>query len=174
MTVKTKRRNLMDPLITLNISLSTPEATAALLQGLGLLGRYEPKSAPAPDPAASTPLPAAGPAPVYPPQQPAYSPAPPAAPVYAQQPQYSAPANAAPPAPSAYAPPPAAPTAPVGQPAAYAMEDLSRAAVSLMDAGRQQDVTALLNSFGVQALTQLPPAQYGAFATALRGMGARI
>lgn len=169
----------MNPIITFNINVSTPEAAHELLRGLGLLGQPEAVTTSGPDPVASA-QPAA-PA-VVPSAAPAayattpYPPAPPAAPVYGQQqlPQYSVPANVAPPAAPAYAPPPAAPTAPVGQPAAYAMEDLSRAAVSLMDAGRQQDVTALLNSFGVQALTQLPPAQYGAFATALRGMGARI
>jgi hypothetical protein len=43
-----------------------------------------------------------------------------------------------------------------------------------MDAGKTADLQALLKSFGVQALTQLPKEQYGAFATALRGLGARI
>lgn len=56
----------------------------------------------------------------------------------------------------------------------YTYEDLARAAAPLMDAGKTADLQALLRSFNVQALTQLPKEQYGAFATALRGMGARL
>ena len=76
-----------------------------------------------------------------------------------------------------------APELPVAPPAAvvptaatptYTYEDLARAAAPLMDAGKTPELQALLRSFNVQALTQLPKDQYGAFATALRGMGARI
>lgn len=56
----------------------------------------------------------------------------------------------------------------------YTLEQLSVAATPLMDAGRQPELFALLGQFGVQSLMQLPKEQYGAFATALRGMGARI
>ena len=89
-------------------------------------------------------------------------------------------APAAPPAPAA----PAAPTAPVAPatPAApvpttqvsYKPDDLARAAMSLMDSGRQPDLIALLGQFGVVSIPDLRPEQYGAFATALRGMGAQI
>ena len=44
----------------------------------------------------------------------------------------------------------------------------------LMDAGRVDELVNLLHSFGVQAVTDLKPEQMGAFATALRGMGAKI
>ncbi len=98
-------------------------------------------------------------------------------------------APAAPPAPAAPAAPPApaapaAPTAPVAPatPAApvpttqvsYKPDDLARAAMSLMDSGRQPDLIALLGQFGVVSIPDLRPEQYGAFATALRGMGAQI
>lgn len=79
---------------------------------------------------------------------------------------------------------PAAPTAPVAPaaPAApvpttqvsYKPDDLARAAMSLMDSGRQPDLISLLGQFGVVSIPDLRPEQYGAFATALRGLGAQI
>lgn len=66
-----------------------------------------------------------------------------------------------------------APNVPVTE-QGYTMDQLAVAATSLMDAGKRQDLVNLLGQFGVQALTALPKDQYGAFATALRGMGAKI
>lgn len=65
--------------------------------------------------------------------------------------------------------PPAPTTAPT-----YTMEQLAVAATQLMDAGQKEVVLGLLAAFGVEALTQLPHEQYGVFATALRGKGAKI
>lgn len=56
----------------------------------------------------------------------------------------------------------------------YTLDDLATAAMTLMDSGRMVDLQTLLASFGIEALPALPQSQYGAFATALRGMGARI
>ena len=56
----------------------------------------------------------------------------------------------------------------------YTMDDLAKAAMTLMDAGRQGELLNLLAQFGVDALPSLPQEQYGAFATALRGLGAQI
>lgn len=56
----------------------------------------------------------------------------------------------------------------------YTMDDLTKAAVMLMDSGRQADLLNLLAQFGVEALPALPQEMYGAFATALRGLGAQI
>lgn len=56
----------------------------------------------------------------------------------------------------------------------YTMDDLTKAAVMLMDSGRQADLLNLLSQFGVEALPALPQEMYGAFATALRGLGAQI
>jgi hypothetical protein len=56
----------------------------------------------------------------------------------------------------------------------YSMDQLAVAATSLVDAGKREDLLQLLASFGAQALTQLPKEQYGAFATKLREMGAKI
>ncbi|WDL96903.1 hypothetical protein [Alicyclobacillus sp. ALC3] len=73
------------------------------------------------------------------------------------------------------APPALAPSAvPTAAAPTYSMEQLAVAATPLMEAGRQPELMQLLNSFGVQALTMLQKEQYGAFATALRQMGARI
>ncbi len=79
------------------------------------------------------------------------------------------------PAPPASAAPavPGTPTAPTVAPT-YTLEQLASAATPLIDAGRTAELSSLLASFGVQALTQLPKEQYGVFATALRGMGAKI
>lgn len=56
----------------------------------------------------------------------------------------------------------------------YTLEQLAVAATQLVDAGRRAELVQLLQSFGVQALTMLPKEQYGAFATKLRAMGAKL
>lgn len=79
-------------------------------------------------------------------------------------------------------PQPAPPAPPVQQAAApvptstvsYTLDDLARAAMPLMDSGKQADLIGLLRTFGAESLPALPPTQYGAFATALRGLGAQI
>lgn len=57
---------------------------------------------------------------------------------------------------------------------AYTQEQLALAATPIIDSGRSDELVKLLHTFGVNALTQLPEEQYGAFATALRGLGAKI
>ena len=56
----------------------------------------------------------------------------------------------------------------------YTPDDLSKAAVTLMDLGKQQELLNLLAQFGVQSMPELKPEQYGAFALALREKGANI
>lgn len=56
----------------------------------------------------------------------------------------------------------------------YTSDDLARAAAPLMAAGKQAELIGLLQTFGVDSLPSLTPEQYGAFATALRGLGAQI
>ena len=80
----------------------------------------------------------------------------------------AAPVQQASPAPQNVAP--TVPTAAVE----YTLDDLARAGMTLVDSGRQGDLLQLLARFGVSALPALPKAQYGAFATALREMGAQI
>lgn len=64
-------------------------------------------------------------------------------------------------------------TLPTAAPA-YTLEQLSVAGTQLVDAGRMTELQQLLTSFGVSSLMQLPKEQYGAFATQLRAMGAKI
>lgn len=109
-----------------------------------------------PTPQAAQPLPAPAPIPVPAPAQQPIAPVP--APVLVQQPIAPVPAPAA------------VPTAA----ASYTLDDLARAAMPLMDAGRQAELQQLLQLFGVEALPALQPGQYGAFATKLREMGAQI
>lgn len=111
----------------------------------------------------------AGNAPVVPaPVQTAPTPAPVAAPASAP-----APAPAAPPVtpmPTAAAPTSAVPvTAPT-----YTLDQIAKAGANLVDAGKMEQLLALLTKYGVQAVTQLTPDQYGAFATELRALGAQI
>lgn len=57
----------------------------------------------------------------------------------------------------------------------YTLEQLSLAAArGLMDTRRQAELMQLLAKYGIQALTQLPKEQYGAFATDLRALGCKI
>lgn len=67
-----------------------------------------------------------------------------------------------------------APAVPVAEAPAYTLDQISRAGVFLVDAGKMQQLLELLGRYGVQAITQLQPEQYGAFATELRGLGAQI
>ena len=74
------------------------------------------------------------------------------------------------PMPTAAAPAPAVPvTAPT-----YTLDQIAKAGANLVDAGKMEQLLALLTKYGVQAVTQLTPDQYGAFATELRALGAQI
>ena len=128
-----------------------------------------PAPAPAPAPAAPAPAPAApvSPAPVTPTQTPTPAPA---APVAAPNP---APAPTAGQTSAAPGNTPA-PTVPVAGAPTYTLDQISRAGASLVDAGKMQQLLELLGRYGVQAVTQLQPEQYGAFATELRALGAQI
>lgn len=96
-------------------------------------------------------------------------------------PAASAPAASVAPVPIAPATPAAVPTAPVTPAPAvptsthtYTPDELAKAAMPLMDAGKQQELIGLVHQFGASSIPELRPEQYGAFATALRGMGAQI
>ena len=82
---------------------------------------------------------------------------------------------------------PVAPTVPVATPAPtaapapvptaapqYTLEMISVAGSALIDAGKLDALMALLGKYGVDSLTSLDPNQYGAVATDLRALGARI
>lgn len=86
----------------------------------------------------------------------------------------SAPVQTAPtPAPVAAPAPAPAPAVPVTAPT-YTLDQIAKAGANLVDAGKMERLLALLTKYGVQAVTQLTPDQYGAFATELRALGAQI
>ncbi len=123
----------------------------------------------------ATPAPAA--APVSPaPVNPTPGPAPTmAAPVVAPSPSPTPVTNAPTAGPTSAAPGNTpAPAVPVAGAPTYTLDQISRAGASLVDAGKMQQLLELLGRYGVQAVTQLKPEQYSAFATELRGLGAQI
>lgn len=56
----------------------------------------------------------------------------------------------------------------------YTLDDISRAAAPLMEAGKQNELSVLVAKYGVQSLQQLDTSLYGAFVMDLRGLGAQI
>ena len=69
---------------------------------------------------------------------------------------------------------PPAPTVPVAGAPSYTIDQLAVAGAALVDAGKMEQLLALLAKYGVAAVTQLRPEQFGAFATELRALGAQI
>lgn len=67
-------------------------------------------------------------------------------------------------------------TAPVAAAPTYTVEQIGKAGADLVsqDAAKMPGLLALLQKYGVQAITQLKPEQLGAFATELRGLGAKL
>lgn len=57
---------------------------------------------------------------------------------------------------------------------AYSIDELGKAAIGLMDSGKQQDLIKLLSEFGVDALPKIPKDRYSDFALKLRELGADI
>lgn len=80
---------------------------------------------------------------------------------------------------------PVAHTAPVAAPAPtvtpvptaapqYTLEMIATAGSALIDAGKLDQLMALLGKFGVDSLTNLDPKHYGTIAMELRALGAKI
>ncbi len=110
------------------------------------------------------------PVPAAPPTAPAtVQTTPPAAPV---APPPAAPANPIPPV-STVPPAPAAPLAPAPS---FTLEQIGKAGADLLrdNPNKYPELMALLGQFGISVVDQLKPEQYGPFATALRGLGAKI
>lgn len=100
----------------------------------------------------------------------------PVAPVNPTAPVPGAPLSATPaqsPAPVTFgnAVPVVVPTAPAPQ---YTLEMIATAGSALIDAGKLDQLMALLGKYGVDSLTNLAPENYGAIAQELRALGARI
>ena len=169
--------------MAMTIKVEAPDLVAALMRlaaavnpDPNILTPDEPRpQMPPPAPAAPIAPPAAPQPPVAVPQgnvtPPVAAPVPPAAPLATTMPPAPAAAPAAPPAP---APAPAAPAVPVTTAPTYTLDQIAKAGASLVDAGKMEPLLALLSRYGVQAVTQLAPEHYGAFATELRALGAQI
>lgn len=72
------------------------------------------------------------------------------------------------------APPATAPaTIPTAAPQ-YSFDMIQTACAECMDRGQAEQLQGLLQKFGIRRIPELAPDQYGAFATELRGLGARI
>ncbi len=152
----------------INVTVNAPEIAEALNNLAAALKGAKPepaasKTGKADKPAAPVPpadyMPPADTAPAPATPAPAVTPAPATAPAPVQAPVTPAPA----PAPVPVAP---APT--------YNRDQIMTAGAALIDAGKINELMGLLNSFGVQAVTQLKQDQLGAFATELRKLGAQI
>ena len=151
----------------INVTVNAPELAEALNNLAAALNGAKPEPAasktgkadkPAPVPPADYMPPAdTAPAPAAP--APAVTPDPVPAPAPVQAPVTPAPV----PAPVPVAPAPA-----------YNRYQIMTAGAALIDAGKINELMGLLNSFGVQAVTQLKQDQLGAFATELRKLGAQI
>ena len=154
----------------LEIKIEAPDLAAAICKlaaaiaphDINTLTTDEPRGIPAAAPVApvAAPAPAAPVNPTPAPVAPAAAPvAPAAAPAPTEQPA----------APVAKAPAAVPVTAPT-----YTVDQIARAGVSLVDAGKMEQLLALLARYGVAAVTQLQPDQFGAFADELRALGAQI
>lgn len=68
------------------------------------------------------------------------------------------------------------PAVPLAQAPTFTQADIAKAGAELFTTrpDLQPQVMALLGQFGCQSVMDLKPEQFGAFATALRGLGAKI
>ena len=154
-------------MMEMKIKIEVPDLAAAICKlaaavtppDFNILTPDEPKAIPAP---VVEPV-----APVNPAPEPVQSA--PAAPA-----PVSAPAPAPVQMPVAQATPAPAPAVPVAPPPSYTLDQIARAGASLVDAGKMEQLLALLGRYGVAAVTQLQPDQFGVFATELRALGAQI
>lgn len=129
-----------------------------------------------PVPFQPTPVPSTQPTSQVPVQQPASVQPTPQVPVQPSQAPQTQPTPQVPvqPTQAPQTPPPVQPQPVNTSTPQYTLEDLARAAVPLQDAGRGQDLMALLQKYNVMSMTQLDPSVFGAFATDLRALGAQI
>jgi len=156
-------------MMEMKIKIEVPDLAAAICKlaaaitppDINTLTPDEPRGIPAAAPVApvAAPAPAAPVNPTPAPVAPVAAPVAPTAPVPTEQPA----------APVAQAPAAVPVTAPT-----YTLDQIARAGASLVDAGKMEQLLALLARYGVAAVTQLQPDQFGVFATELRALGAQI
>ena len=78
-------------------------------------------------------------------------------------------------------PPPAVPVSqpapaavPTAAPKQYTVAEIQAACGPLMDAGKMNELAAVMQGMGVNSLMELPPEKYGELAVKLRALGARL
>ena len=78
-------------------------------------------------------------------------------------------------------PPPAAPVSkpapaavPTAAPKQYTLAEIQAACGPLMDAGKMNELAAVMQGMGVNSLMELPPEKYDELAVKLRALGARL
>ena len=124
-----------------------------------------------------TAIPAQTPAPANPTAAPAPVTAPASAPVQAASTSPIAdPTPAQPPVQmnAAMTAPTPAPVVPVTAAPTYTLDQIATVGAALVNAGKMEQLLALLGKYGIQAITQLKAEQFGPFVTELRGLGAQI
>ena len=93
-------------------------------------------------------------------------------------PTQTAPASNVPAAPVVPTAPPLIPTVPVASvPTAaptYTLDMLAKAGAALAGMNKYNETVAVLQKYGVQSLSELPPERYGEIALDLRALGAQI
>ena len=153
----------------INVTVNAPELAEALNNLAAAMKGAKPEPAASKTSKADKPAPVP-PADYMPPADTAPAPATPAPAVT------PAPAPAPTPAPvqAPVTPAPAPAPVPVAPAPTYSRDQIMTAGAALIDAGTINELMGLLNSFGVQAVTQLKQDQLGAFATELRKLGAQI
>lgn len=147
------------------ITIESPELVAAINNLAAAIGGAKAITDrfPAPTPMQAPPPAQVAPAPSFGvPVQSMPMPAPVAAPMPGPAPVVNAPINYP------------APNVPLAQPPKYTVDQIMAAGATLMDAGKVNELVNLLHSFGVQAVMDLKAEQLGAFATAMRELGAKI
>lgn len=151
----------------INVTVNAPELAEALNNLAAALKGAKPEPAASKAGKADKPAPVP-PADYMPPADTAPAPATPASAVT------PAPAPAPAPVQAPVTPAPAPAPVPVAPAPTYNRDQIMTAGAALIDAGKINELMGLLNSFGVQAVTQLKQDQLGAFATELRKLGAQI
>ena len=156
-------------MLEVKVTIVAPELSGAINNLAAAIGGKATQSAPVaqqmPTPAPTAPvtpqMPAPAPTAPVTPQMPAPAPQMPT-PMAAPTPVTNAPTNYP------------APNVPLAPPPQYTVDQIMAAGATLMDAGKVNELMNLLHSFGVQAVMDLKPEQLGAFATAMRELGAKI
>ena len=71
-------------------------------------------------------------------------------------------------------PEPAPAAVPTAAPKQYTLAEIQAACGPLMDAGKMNELAAVMQGMGVNSLMELPPEKYGELAVKLRALGARL